>query len=200
MYERKDAFYHKAKAKGLRSRAAFKLEDLDRRVLRAGDRVVDLGSWPGGWLQVAARRVGASGRVVGVDLRRLDPVGRPAVRLIEGDASDPATVARISDALEGPADVVLSDMSPKLTGIRERDEARASELVRLALGVADRLLRPGGALVCKVFMNCDYPEILAEMQRRFAQVSTTRSAATRKGSAELYLIARGLRATPLSSS
>lgn len=201
MYERKDAFYHKAKAQGLRSRAAFKLEDLDRRVLRPGDRVVDLGCWPGGWLQVAARRVGESGRVVGVDLRRLDPLRLAAIRTVEGDVADEATLARVAQALEEPADVVLSDLSPKLTGIRERDEARASELVRLAFSVAGRLLRPGGSLVCKTFMNSDYAELLAEARRRFAEVATTRSQATRRGSAELYLIARGFRGgAPLSSS
>ncbi|MBI2963011.1 MAG: RlmE family RNA methyltransferase [Deltaproteobacteria bacterium] len=200
MYERKDAFYREAKARGLRSRAAFKLEDLDRRVLRPGDRVVDLGCWPGGWLQVAARRVGDRGRVVGVDLRRLDPLGLAAVRVIQGDVADPATLARVAEALEGPADVVLSDLSPQLSGIRERDEARATELVRLALSFVGRLLRPGGSLVCKIFMNADYPALLAETRSRFGEVTTARSQATRKGSAELYLIARGLRAAPLNSS
>ena len=200
MYLRKDRLYRKAKAEGLRSRAAFKLEDLDRRLLRAGDRVLDLGCWPGGWLQVAARRVGNEGRVVGVDLRKLDPIAAANVRLVQGDVAEEATVEAIARALEGPVDLVLSDLSPALSGIRDRDEARASELVRSALGVAERMLRPGGSFVCKVFMNSEYGEVRDVIRRRFADVSTTRSQATRKGSAELYVIARGFRGGGVSSS
>jgi 23S rRNA (uridine2552-2'-O)-methyltransferase len=193
MYERKDRLYRKAKAEGLRSRAAFKLEDLDRGLLQAGDRVLDLGCWPGGWLQVAARRVGYGGRVVGVDLRTLAPVLATNVRVIQGDVAEEATLEVIARALEGPADVVLSDLSPALSGIRDRDEARAGELVHVALHVTDRLLRTGGDFVCKVFMNSQYGELRAAIGRRFNDVSTTRSQATRKGSAELYVIARGFR-------
>jgi 23S rRNA (uridine2552-2'-O)-methyltransferase len=200
MYQRKDRFYRKAKAQGLRSRAAFKLDDLDRRVLRAGDRVVDLGCWPGGWLQVAARRVGESGRVVGVDVRELEPLGLANVRVIRADVREEGTAEQILRALGGSADVVLSDMSPQLTGIRERDEANAAELVRTALAIAQKTLRPGATLVCKVFMNSDYPAMLAEARRRFAEVTATRSHATRRGSAELYWIARGFRAAAFATS
>jgi 23S rRNA (uridine2552-2'-O)-methyltransferase len=200
VYERKDRLYRKAKAEGLRSRAAFKLEDLDRGLLRTGDRVLDLGCWPGGWLQVASRRVGDGGRVVGVDLRRLDPIPATNVRVIQGDVAEEATVEASARALEGPADVVLSDLSPALSGIRDRDEARASELVRIALGVTDRVLRTGGGFVCKIFMNSQYSEVRASIVRRFADVSVTRSQATRKGSAELYVIARGFRGRTVSSA
>jgi 23S rRNA (uridine2552-2'-O)-methyltransferase len=200
VYERKDRLYRKARAEGLRSRAAFKLEDLDRGLLRTGDRVLDLGCWPGGWLQVASRRVGDGGRVVGVDLRRLDPIPATNVRVIQGDVAEEATVEASARALEGPADVVLSDLSPALSGIRDRDEARASELVRIALGVTDRVLRTGGGFVCKIFMNSQYSEVRASIVRRFADVSVTRSQATRKGSAELYVIARGFRGRTVSSA
>jgi len=193
MYERKDRLYRKAKAEGLRSRAAFKLEDLDHGVLRAGDRVLDLGCWPGGWLQVASRRVGDRGRVVGVDLRQLAPAVAANVWVIQGDVAEEATVEVIARALEGPADVVLSDLSPALSGIRDRDAARAGELVHLALRVVDRVLRTGGNFVCKVFMNPQYGEVRAAIARRFDDVSATRSQATRKGSAELYVLARGFR-------
>jgi 23S rRNA (uridine2552-2'-O)-methyltransferase len=193
MYERKDRLYRKAKAEGLRSRAAFKLEDLDHGVLRAGDRVLDLGCWPGGWLQVASRRVGDRGRVVGVDLRQLAPAVAANVWVIQGDVAEEATVEVIARALEGPADVVLSDLSPALSGIRDRDAARAGELVHLALRVVDRVLRTGGNFVCKVFMNPQYGEVRAAIARRFDDLSATRSQATRKGSAELYVIARGFR-------
>ena len=198
MYQRKDRFYRRAKAEGLRSRAAFKLEDLDRQILRPGDRVVDLGCWPGGWLQIAARRVGAAGRVIGVDLQEVERVDLANVRVLRADVAAADTVLGIVRALGGPADVVLSDMSPKLSGIRDRDEATASELVRRALTIADEVLRPGGAVVCKVFMNSDYPALHDAACRRFAELRATRSQATRKGSAELYWIGRGFR--PLSSS
>jgi 23S rRNA (uridine2552-2'-O)-methyltransferase len=200
MYQRKDRFYRQAKARGLRSRAAFKLDDLGRRLLHAGDRVVDLGCWPGGWLQVAAGRVGGGGRVVGVDLRELQPLDLPNVRVIRCDVADERTVERILGALEGPADVVLSDLSAQLTGVRDRDEASAGELVRVALRVADAVLRPGGALVCKVFMNSEYPRLLGEARRRFEEVTTTRAEATRRGSSELYWVARGFRGGTVNSS
>src|SRR5437868_14643980 len=115
MYDRKDAFYRKAKSAGMRSRAAFKLEDLDRRLLRAGDRVLDLGCWPGGWLQVAARRVGDRGRVVGIDRKPLEPLHLANVHIIEGDVTAENTVEALRRALGGPADVVLSDLSPELS-------------------------------------------------------------------------------------
>ncbi len=192
-YERKDRYYRKAKAEGLRSRAAFKLEDLDRQLLRAGDRVLDLGCWPGGWLQVAAKAVGPKGRVVGIDLKPCDPVGHAHVTVLRGDVTAAADVDRAIAALGGPADVLLSDMAPALTGIRDRDEARSADLVRAALGVAERALRPGGSLLCKVFMSSEHAALLAEARLRFEDVHSTRSQATRKGSAELYWIARGFR-------
>jgi 23S rRNA (uridine2552-2'-O)-methyltransferase len=200
MYQRKDRFYRRAKAQGLRSRAAFKLEDLDRRVLCSGDRVVDLGCWPGGWLQIAARRVGKNGRVVGVDVRELDPLGFANTRVIRTDVADEQVVAEILQALEGLADVVLSDLSPQLTGVRDRDEANAAELVRAALIIVEKTLRPGGTLICKVFMNSDYPAMLAKVRRQFEEVTATRSEATRRGSAELYWIARGFRGAALTPS
>ena len=156
--------------------------------------MLDLGCWPGGWLQVAAKRVGRRGRVVGIDRKKLDPLGLENVRVLEGDVADEATLAAAREALAGPADVVLSDLSPELSGIRDRDEARASELVRLALRVAETTLRPGGSMLCKVFMNSEHAAILAEARRRFAEVSVTRSQASRKGSAELYLIAKSFSA------
>jgi 23S rRNA (uridine2552-2'-O)-methyltransferase len=193
MYERKDRLYRKAKAQGLRSRAAFKLETLDRGLLGPGHRVLDLGCWPGGWLQVAARRVGATGRVVGVDTRAMTPLDLSNVRVVQGDICWDEVVEEALRELGGAADVVLSDMSPNVSGVRDRDEARASELVRRALAVAVRLLRPGGSFVCKIFMNSDYAELRDSVAGRFEHVATIRSEATRKGSAELYLVARGLR-------
>lgn len=193
MYQRKDGFYRKAKATGLRSRAAFKIEELARGLVHPGDCVVDLGAWPGGWLQIVSRLVGPQGRAVGVDLVKIDPLGLPNVRVVQGDVSDPAIVGRISEALGGAADVVLSDMAPKLSGIRDRDRARAEDLAWLALDVARKLLHPGGGFLCKLFMGPDLRPFLDEVRRDFETVTTTRPEASRKGSAEIYLAARGLR-------
>ncbi|MCS6925519.1 MAG: RlmE family RNA methyltransferase [Candidatus Binatia bacterium] len=196
MYERKDAFYKRAKRAGYRSRAAYKLLELHKTfgVIKRGDRVVDLGSWPGGWVQVAAALVGTAGKVIGVDVVPLEPFSLPQVTLLQGDATDPALQQTLLTLLGGRADVVLSDMAPKLSGIREVDEARAHELCRAALRCAQRVLRPGGTLVLKVFMGPELDALLAEVRALFATVRTTRPEATRKGSAELYVVAIGLRA------
>ncbi len=195
MYERKDAFYKKAKQEGYRSRAAYKLLELHKtfHVIKRGDRVVDLGSWPGGWAQVAAALVGREGKVVGVDVVELDPLPLDQVTFLQGDATDPALHHTILTLLGGRADVVLSDMAPKLSGIREVDDARAVELCRAALRCARALLRPGGTLLLKVFMGPEHKALLAEVRAVFSTVRMTRPDATRKGSAEMYLVATGLR-------
>lgn len=193
-YERKDAHYRKAKATGLRARSAFKLEELDARyhLLRAGDHVVDLGAWPGGWLQVAAGRVGTRGRVVGVDLQAIAPLG-PNVVTLSGDIADPATVARVRERLGTAADVVLSDLAPKLSGIRDADEARATALVTAVLDALPALLRPEGRLLVKLFTNPSQRELVARMGTSFREVRTTRPDASRRGSSELYAVGLGYR-------
>lgn len=195
MYERKDRFYKKAKEEGYRSRAAYKLLELQQelRIFKPGDRVIDLGSWPGGWVQVAAALVGSTGRVIGIDLVALAPLPLPNVALLQGDATDPKQQEQILALLGGQSDVLLSDMAPKLSGIRETDETRAMELCRTALTCAPRLLRPGGALVLKVFMGPEYKTFLAELRAAFNVVKATRPESIRKGSAETYVFARGLR-------
>ena len=195
MYERKDAFYKKAKREGYRSRSAYKLLELNREFhfLKPGDRVLDLGSWPGGWVQVAAALVGKTGRVVGIDLVGLDPLPLANVTLLQGDATDPAQQEKLLSLLGGPADVLLSDMAPKLSGIREVDEARSMALCRAALACALVLLRPGGTLLLKVFMGPEYNVFLAELRAAFATVKATRPEATRKGSAETYVLAASLK-------
>lgn len=197
-YERKDAAYRRAKREGYRSRAAYKLEELDRRfgLLRRGARVVDIGCWPGGWLQVAAERVGPTGRVVGIDVKPADPIAVPQVEIVTGDVRDEALVDRVRVALGGPADVVLSDLAPKLSGIRHADAARHAELARLAIARARAWLGPGGALLLKLFMDSEFEALLAELRATFASVRSTKPDSTRRGSAELYTLARGLRAPP----
>lgn len=195
MYERKDAFYKKAKQEGYRSRAAYKLLELNKQFhcFTRGNRVIDLGSWPGGWVQVAASLVGKTGHVIGIDLVALDPLPLSNVTLLQGDATALAQQQQMLALLSEAADVVLSDMAPKLSGIKEADEARAMELCRAAFACAQALLRPGGTFLLKVFMGPEYKAFLAELRAAFATVKIARPEATRKGSAETYILAAGLR-------
>ena len=196
MYKRKDAFYVRAKRAGYRSRAAYKLEELATRsrLFRRGDCVVDLGAWPGGWLQVAAQHVGPTGTVIGVDLQSLEPFPDKNIILVTGDITSDAMQQRVAELCGGHADVLLSDLAPKLTGVRARDAAQARVLADAVSAFAERLLRPGGRLVMKLFMNDDVPRLKARLQALFREVRTTRPEATRKGSAEIYAVASDFRA------
>lgn len=194
-YNRKDAAYRRAKREGYRSRAVYKLAELDRRLglFRRGQRVVDLGCWPGAWLQYAAEKVGPSGRVVGIDLAESEPMSSKNVRILVGDVADPVCVEQIRDALGGPADVVLSDLAPKLTGVKTADAVRHAELVRLAVDRARAWLRPEGAIVVKLFMDAEYQDLISELRGTFQAVRSVKPDSTRQGSSELYTCARGLR-------
>ena len=192
-----DSYYRKARARGLPSRAAFKLEELLARFRLAppGSRVVDLGCAPGGWLSVLARAVGPKGRAVGVDLAFCPNPPAGAVTLI-GDIRDAAVRARVGAELGAMADLVTSDLAPKLSGIPERDEARLLELAASALDFAQAALKPGGAMVVKLFMGERFGEVVARFKAHFESAEVTRTRATRPGSSELYLVARGFRAAP----
>lgn len=196
-YQPRDSFYRKARERGLPSRAAFKLgELLDRyRLARPGGRVLDLGCAPGGWLAILARAVGAQGRVVGVDVAACKAPAPPVTTLV-GDLRDAATRAAALQALGGPADLVTSDMAPKLSGITARDEVRCRQLLEAALEVARQALRPGGALLAKIFMGRDFHQITAAAERYFTNVEVVRTRASRPGSAELYLVGRNFRPPP----
>ncbi|HUY27067.1 MAG TPA: RlmE family RNA methyltransferase [Candidatus Binataceae bacterium] len=192
IYEPRDKYYRKARERGLPSRAAFKIEELIARakIVPRGARIADLGCAPGGWLAIMARAAGPAGRIVGVDLARCANI--PAgVIVITGDILDSATVARVIAELGGPADLVTSDLAPKLTGIAARDEARSRELLTAALEFARRTLRHGGAMVAKVFMGAEFKRIVAEFERAFERLEVTRTGATRPGSSELYIVAKG---------
>ena len=194
-YRRKDAYYRRARAAGYRARSAYKLAELDDRfrLLRPGDAVVDLGAWPGGWLQVALERVGPAGRVVGVDTTAIDPLAAPNVHVVVGDVREPATLERAVAALGRPADVVLSDLAPKLSGIRDTDDARCAALVEAVVSGLPGVLRPGGSLLMKIFMSAEYERTMRALREVFATVRTTRPEATRQGSSELYAIGTGHR-------
>lgn len=193
--DRRDPYYWRAKREGYRSRAAFKLAELDarERLLRPGARVLDLGCAPGGWMQVALGRVGAGGRVVGVDVAEVPALPEPHAVLVRGDMRDPAVVEALGEALGGPADVVLSDLSPKLSGIRDADLARSLDLVEAAVEVARRLLRPGGAFVAKVFDAPETQALVARLRPSFQSLKIVNPAASRKASTESYLVGKGFR-------
>ncbi len=190
-YEPRDKFYRKARQLGLPSRAAFKIEELIARgdLVRKGGRVVDLGCAPGGWLAILARAVGPDGFVVGVDLAEVKGAPRGVVTMA-GDILDPAVSERVAAALGGKADLVTSDLAPKLTGIAVRDEARSHELIEMALEFAIHTLAPGGTLIAKIFMSGDFTAIVRKFKEHFAKVEVKRTKASRPGSAELYVIAR----------
>ena len=190
-YTPRDRFYRKARQQGLASRAAFKIEELIARfnLVEPGAKIVDLGCAPGGWLEMLARAAGSRSTVVGVDLVECR-VRAPGVATVTADIHDPATAAKVADRLGGPADLVTSDLAPKLSGIAARDQARAGELAQAALALAERCLRPGGAMVAKTFMGADFDRIVAAFKRRFRKVEVTRTRASRPGSSELYIVAR----------
>jgi 23S rRNA (uridine2552-2'-O)-methyltransferase len=196
-YERKDAVYRRAKREGFRSRAAIKLEELDRlfSLLRSGQKVVDLGCWPGGWLQVCADRVGPRGRVVGVDVAETEEVERPNVVVLTADVYDEGLADRVRDALGGPADLLLSDLAPKLSGIAASDSARHAALVQRALELARVWLAPGGIFLAKLFMDGEYQDLIRDIRATFSNVKSRKLDTTRKGSSELYVCGRGLKAT-----
>jgi 23S rRNA (uridine2552-2'-O)-methyltransferase len=191
-----DPYVAEAHRLGYRSRAAFKLIQLDQRfrLLRPGMRVVDLGCAPGGWTQIAAARVGADksrGAIVGIDLLPADPI--PGAILIEGDFRDPATAGRIRPALGGPADLVLSDMAAPAIGHAATDHLRIVALAEEAFAFAATVLRPGGAFVAKVFQGGAEGDLLAALKRSFVTVRHAKPAASRAESAETYVVATGFR-------
>lgn len=186
-----DPYVRKAQAAGYRSRAAFKLIELDDRfrLLRKGARVLDLGAAPGGWTQVAVERAGPG--VVAVDLLPMEPVQGTTV--LHGDLTDPAVAEAAVAALGGKADVVLSDMAPNTTGHAATDHLRIMALAEIAMDVALQVLAPGGAFVCKVFQGGSERDMLAALKQRFASVRHAKPPASRKESAETYVVAQGFR-------
>ena len=197
-YRRKDHFHQRAKREGFRSRAVYKLAELQKghRILAAGQRVADLGCWPGGWLQEAARAVGARGRVAGVDLVAIDPpLDHENVFSFVGDLEDFSICEPILNYLGGPCDVLLSDAAPKLTGVREVDRAAEERLLAAVEGLIPLLLRPDGSLLVKLLECPEAQAFQRRMRQCFAAAKSVRAGATRKGSTERYLLARGYRPT-----
>ena len=192
-----DPYVARAKREGLRSRAAYKLAEIEDKfhILKPGGKVVDLGAAPGGWSQIAAKRVGAAerrGRVVGIDLLPMDPV--PGADFLQLDFLDEMAPQALRDLLGGAADVVLSDMAANATGHRQTDHLKIVALVEMAAEFAREVLKPGGVFVAKVLQGGTEGALLAQLKRDYATVKHMKPAASRADSAELYLVATGFRA------
>ncbi|HTW35390.1 MAG TPA: RlmE family RNA methyltransferase [Rhizomicrobium sp.] len=185
-----DPYVREAKAKGYRSRAAFKLLELDRkfRVLKKGARVLDLGAAPGGWTQVAVAR---GAHVVAMDILPMDPIAGAEVLAL--DMLDPKTPALLKAALGGQADIVLTDMAAPTTGHRATDHIRTVTLLEAALDLADQVLAPGGAFIGKVFQGGATGALLARIKKAYREVRHVKPPASRAESVELYLVATGFR-------
>jgi 23S rRNA (uridine2552-2'-O)-methyltransferase len=186
-----DEFVKRAKEEGWRSRAVFKLAEIQERerLLRPGIRCVDLGAAPGGWSQYAARIVGGSSRIVATDILAMDPI--PGVEFVQGDFREESVLERVLAAVGSEkVDLVLSDMAPNMAGIDAVDQPRSMYLAELALEFADRVLTPGGDVLIKLFQGAGFDEILREARRRYGRVVTKKPKASRTRSPEIYLLAR----------
>ncbi|WP_323172934.1 23S rRNA (uridine(2552)-2'-O)-methyltransferase [Natrialba sp. PRR66] len=197
---RKDHYYNKAKQEGYRSRAAYKLKQLDEleNVLSRGDTVVDLGAAPGGWLEVAAEAVGPDGQVIGVDLQRIKDIeGHDTIETIRGDMTEERTRDRVIDAAGGEVDAVLSDMAPNMSGEYSLDQARSLHLARQAFETALELLDTDGDFVVKIFEGPDVDEFRADVEAEFQYVRATSPKASRDESSELFFIGKGRLTAPV---
>ncbi len=188
-----DPYVQDAKARGFRSRAAFKLLQLHERfeLIAPGQRVIDLGCAPGGWMQVVTEVTGGKCRLVGIDLLEVDPLAEATI--IQGDFLDDDMPERLKQALGGPADLVLSDMAANTIGHKKTDHLRTMALAEAAAHFAMEVLAPGGAFVAKVLQGGTENELLALLKRRFEKVRHAKPPASRKDSSEMYLVAQGYR-------
>jgi 23S rRNA (uridine2552-2'-O)-methyltransferase len=188
-----DPYVARAKREGFRSRAAYKLAEIDDKyhLLKPGARVVDLGAAPGGWSEIAAQRVGASGRVIALDILDMKPIA--GVAFLQLDFIDETAPSRLKEMLGGKADVVLSDMAANATGHRQTDHLRIMALAEAAVQFAREVLASGGSFLCKVLQGGTEAALLAELKRDFSTVKHVKPPASRTDSAELYLLAKGFR-------
>ena len=186
----KDRWFHKAKAEGFAARSVFKLEEIDKRlkIIRAGDKVLDLGCSPGSWSQYTSKKIGDNGLLIGVDLTEVK-LNLPQTTFIQHNVLEPSFLERLNTEFNiQQFDVVLSDMAPKTTGIRITDQARSMELCEMALDISDKLVRPGGNFVCKLFHSSDFAQLKSKILRLFEKFETIKPDSTRKESKEIFLI------------
>jgi 23S rRNA (uridine2552-2'-O)-methyltransferase len=185
---RRDQYRRLAKDQGYRARSAYKLLQMNHsyNILKKGDKVVDLGCAPGGWLQVAVKEVRSSGKVIGIDLKPVTPVAGAVI--LQGSIEDPNMLSKISEILGCKADVVLSDLAPNVSGIWDIDHARQISLSTIALRFAQHVLRIGGSSVFKVFEGDMLEEFRSELQKSFGKVLLNKPSASRQESSELYIV------------
>jgi 23S rRNA (uridine2552-2'-O)-methyltransferase len=189
-----DEFVKRARKEGYRSRAVYKLQEIDQRdrLLKPGMTVVDLGAAPGAWSQYLVERVGRSGRVIGLDILPMEAL--PGVEVLQGDFTEETTLKALLDVLGGrPVDLVISDMSPNISGVDSADKARAMYLSELAVDFAAQVLKPGGAFLMKVFQGSGFSELYKVIQGKFTRVVSRKPKASRARSAEIYVLATGFR-------
>ena len=189
-----DPYVQRAHEEGWRSRAAFKLEEIQQsdRLLRPGMTIVDLGAAPGGWSQYAARTLGGKGRVIALDLLEMPAI--TGVEFMQGDFNEEGTLARLMEMLGGErVDLVMSDMAPNMMGIADVDHDRSMNLVELAVDFAARTLKPGGGFLSKVFQGRDFQPLVVQLRKQFESVKLRKPKASRARSAEVYVLARGYR-------
>ncbi|MCF0226424.1 MAG: RlmE family RNA methyltransferase [Methanobrevibacter sp.] len=193
-YERKrDPYYKKAKDENYRSRASYKLKQLDKKfkIMKEGNTVVDLGAAPGGWSQVALEKVGEEGIVVGVDLNRIKPFKEENFHGIKGDFTTDEIQNQIMEIIGGKTKVLISDASPQLCGIKNLDQLRSIDLINVVIEIADNILEDKGNLVMKVFQGPEYKSMLTDLKKKFRQVKTTKPPSSRKKSSEMYVVGLG---------
>jgi len=192
---KREYYYRKAKEEKFRSRAAYKLLQAveKRQFIKPGDVVVDLGAAPGGWIQTSRKIVGSKGFVLGVDIEPIQPIDQPNVRTLIGDVTDPQTVEHIKELLPRPADAVISDVSPSISGVWELDHARQIDLARQSLRIATAVLRLRGNFFVKVFQGDMLKDFVREIKQHFAFVKLIKPKASRARSAELYVLGMNFR-------
>lgn len=188
--KKKDPYYKRSKEQDYRSRASFKLSQLDKKykIIKKGTAVVDLGAAPGGWSQVALEKVGEEGIVLGVDLQKIKPFPEKNFHFIRGDFTTPEIQEKIIDIIDGKADVVISDASPQLSGIKDVDHLRSIDLSNSVIEIADNILEKNGNLLIKVFQGEEYKNLIESLRKKFKILKTTKPASSRKKSSEMYVI------------
>ena len=190
----KDQYVLKSQQDGYRSRAAYKLLQIQEkdRLIKPGMNIVDLGSAPGGWSQVARQFVGSKGKVVALDILPMDQLAQ--VEFIQGDFQEDSVLDELLKALNNePVDLVISDMAPNVTGVKAVDQPKSMYLLELAIDLADQVLKPQGALLMKVFQGEGFQPLLAELRQRYQKVITRKPDASRSRSSEVYLLAKGFK-------
>ncbi len=192
-FNRKDSYYKQAKREGKRSRAIYKIEEIDQRFrfFKRGQKILELGAAPGGWMEYIARRVGTSGHILGLDLLTISELPSPPCQTLVADILAPDTGARIDALVNPPFDGVVSDLAPNLTGIKATDQANSIAMLEAATELGLERLKKSGFLICKVFQGSELKQFQLQMKNRFQKITLAKPKASRKTSSEIYLVATG---------